>query len=735
MTLSIWRYCHLGFALTFSAFILIASLTGIILAIEPIEEQFDNKIDTRLINKQTVAKTIKILKNSYKEVYSFEINTHNKAIAYVVLKNGKNKRVYINPINGKEIGPIKERKYIYKWTTILHRSLFFKKTGRVLMGLCSFFLSLITITGIILIFKRQGGGVKFFKKVIKESNQQYYHVILGRWFILPILIITISGILLSLEKLRIFPIEKSNHKIDFSSIKSAPKLNITNFNIFNKTLLSKLKKIEFPFSDDVNDYYTLYLDDKEVLVNQITGEIISEYIYPINNLTTYYSYIIHTGHGNFIWSFILLLVCLSILYFMYSGFAMTRKRSKYVIKNSIHKKNAKVGIFVGSEGGSTIKYANTLHQQLLKQNINSYIAELNKFEIYKNLEQIIILTATYGDGEPPANGRKFINKLDDTIIDKEIEYSILGFGSIAYKNFCQFAYDIKYKIQTKTNTKEAIPLATINNNSFEEYTNWANQISNYLGVDIKIQKEELGFKKLKTHSFKVKYITPIINRVDNTFLLKLDGNCNLKYQSGDLLAIYPKNESKERLYSISKTKNGEILIAVKKHEHGKISNFLSNKSKHHTVQAAIVRNSSFYFPKKSKQVIFIATGTGIGPFLGMIENNRKKVNTILYWGGKTKNSFNIYNSFIQKQIKNGNLQHLYTAFSRENNTKTYIQDIVSQQADFFANALKDKTVIMICGSVTMQKDLLRILNTICISKNKKPLSYYQNKGQILMDCY
>lgn len=114
MTLSIWRYCHLGFALTFSAFILIASLTGIILAIEPIEEELDNKIDTRLINKQTVAKTIKILKNSYKEVYSFEINTHNKAIADVVLKNGDNKRVYINPINGKEIGPVKERKKIYK---------------------------------------------------------------------------------------------------------------------------------------------------------------------------------------------------------------------------------------------------------------------------------------------------------------------------------------------------------------------------------------------------------------------------------------------------------------------------------------------------------------------------------------------------------------------------------------------------------------------------------------------
>jgi sulfite reductase (NADPH) flavoprotein alpha-component len=42
---------------------------------------------------------------------------------------------------------------------------------------------------------------------------------------------------------------------------------------------------------------------------------------------------------------------------------------------------------------------------------------------------------------------------------------------------------------------------------------------------------------------------------------------------------------------------------------------------------------------------------------------------------------------------------------------------------------------MICGSIAMQNKVLETLNEISITKLNKPLSYFQNKGQILMDCY
>ena len=735
MTLSIWRYSHLGFALSFSIFILIAALTGFVLALEPINEQLDNSILSIEAKNQSIAKTITLLKKEYKEVVSFEINSHNKALADVMTDNGENIRMYIDPINGHNLGTPKERLAIYKWSTNLHRSLLFKKTGRVLVGLSSFFLGLIALTGAILIIKRQGGIFNFFTKIVKENSNQYFHIIFGRWCLIPILVITITGVYLSLEKFSLLPKETFKHSINSELADTPLGSNLMNFKVFNDIKLDEIKQIEFPFTEDPNDYYTLYLKDKEIIVNQINGNIVSEYNYPLSKMFSYYSLVLHTGHGNIIWSFILLLGCLGILYFMYSGFAMTLSRNKLSIKNNINKNDAEVLILVGSEGGTTFNYASTLHQQLLKQNIKSYLTDLNNFQISKSLKKIIIMTATYGDGEAPNNAKKFIDKINKSKFSHSIEYSILGFGSRAYEHFCQFAFDIQEDLNKLPFLNEANEITTINNNSFEAFILWTYKIADYLDINISIQKKDLGIKRKQTQLFTVENITPQKEQIDNTFLVQLVPIKKNNFSSGDLLALYTDNDDRERLYSIAKINKNEILISVKKHEIGLVSNFLHQQIKSNVIEAAIVKNPAFHFPEKSKQVIMIATGTGIGPFLGMIENNTKYKGIKLYWGGRSEKSFQLYNTLIGKQIERGHLQHLYTAFSRDNTPKTYVQDLIKEQSNYFANSLAGNTAIMICGSIAMQNKVLETLNEISITKLNKPLSYFQNKSQILMDCY
>ncbi|MFD0963951.1 PepSY domain-containing protein [Pseudofulvibacter geojedonensis] len=735
MTLSIWRYSHLGFALSFSVFILLASITGIILAFEPINEQVENHHISSVAKEQTVANTIAVLKKEYIEVVSFEINTHNQALADVVTKDGENKQVFINPINGKIIGIPKDTHPIFKWTTNLHRSLFLKKTGRFIVGLCSLFLCLIAITGIILICKRQGGVLQFFSKIVKENSNQYFHIILGRWSLIPILILTLTGIYLSLEKFSLLPEKTINYQIDFDNIKAEPKTEVENFIAFKNIQLKDVKQIEFPFSDNIEDYYTLYLTNKELVINQITGEVISEEVYPLSKLISYYSLILHTGHGSILWSLILLLACLGILYFLYSGFAMTLSRKSTKIKNPIKRNQAEITLLVGSEGGTTLNYANAFHQELLKNNAKSYLTHLNKFGNFTSLKKLIVITATYGDGEAPSNANKFLELIKKHPIQQEFEFSVLGFGSRAYQHFCKFAYDVQETLQQLPNSKEALKINTINNASFEAYTEWLNEVSNYLDVKLNIQKKDLGIKKMKTSSFKVLNITSKEKQVDNTFLLELSSLTNKKFNSGDLLAIYPKNDDRERLYSISKTRSNSLLVSVKRHQLGIVSNLLHQLEKADILDAAIVPNKEFHFPKKANKVVCIATGTGIGPFLGMIENNQKNIPIDLFWGGRNEASFSIYKDFILKQQSNRKLKNIFTAYSRTSTTKTYVQDLIQQQDTAFAELLENKGVIMICGSVAMQKEVLKVLDSICKEELKKPLSYYENKGQLLMDCY
>ena len=102
MTTSIWRYSHLTLAISSFAFILIASLTGIILAFEPISNQL-KPFAVQNANEITLSKTISSLKNEYDEIVELKIDENNFVIASVVTKNGKSSTFYINPFTGKKL--------------------------------------------------------------------------------------------------------------------------------------------------------------------------------------------------------------------------------------------------------------------------------------------------------------------------------------------------------------------------------------------------------------------------------------------------------------------------------------------------------------------------------------------------------------------------------------------------------------------------------------------------------
>jgi len=351
------------------------------------------------------------------------------------------------------------------------------------------------------------------------------------------------------------------------------------------------------------------------------------------------------------------------------------------------------------------------------------------------MKKLIILTATYGDGEAPTNAKKFIKKLKENPLSNHIEFTIIGFGSRAYQHFCQYAFNIHEHLNNLLQTTEVIELSTINNNSFEAFTQWINKLSSHLNIEINIPKKDLGFKKLKTQSFNVSKITPLEKQVDDTFLLELTPPKNTSFASGDLLAIYPENDDKERLYSIAKTMGNNVLISVKKHRKGVISNYLHQQIINSEIKAAIIKNITFHYPKKANEVILIATGTGIGPFLGMIDNNTSRKKIELYWGGRNEKSFSLYKPFIEKQLEKNHLQQFHPAYSRNEKSKIYVQDLIAKQKDSIATSLNNKAIFMICGSVIMQKEVIETLNEICTEKLNKPLSHFQNKGQLLMDCY
>ncbi|SFU45707.1 sulfite reductase (NADPH) flavoprotein alpha-component [Pustulibacterium marinum] len=734
MTLSIWRYSHLALAVSSFLFITVAALTGIVLAFEPIEKEWElSAIPTT--ENVTVAEAMSTLQMNYLEVLELSVTQDSRVKASVITEEGDVANFYINPKTGEKAGELADEAEVYTFARSLHRSLFLKSTGRFFIGLTSLLLFVISITGLVLIIKRQQSIQKFFAKILKDNFWQYAHTYFGRLFLIPIVLITLTGVLMSLFQFQVFEHPTLAHELQENLLKETPSLEVADFPIFQQTPLSEVRSIDFPFSSDVADYYQLNLQDREVRVNQFTGAVLSERLYPFQELAYRWSFDTHTGETNALWAFVLLLSAISILFFIVSGFKLTFKRRKGSIKNKFKASESTHVILVGSETGSTFPFAIWLQQQLIATGKKVFVAEMNAYETYPNLEQLLILTATYGAGEAPVNADKFIQRFQETA-QGTFEFAIVGFGSFAYPDYCQFAYDVEHELLQSETAKPLLNLHTVNNRSAESFNQWLLQYGQVSGFVPDAYQNDSS----KTAKRKKKYQFEVIARTalqleHQTFMITLQGKKAGTFTSGDLLAIAPQSDTHDRLYSVGMNTKNQILLSIKLHDKGLCSQFLNSLQVGDTLQASRMKNKSFYFPKQARNVVMIATGTGIAPFLGMVQHNSKKIPTHLFWGAQNATAFEHYAEIINPALESKQLSEFIPAYSRATETKVYVQDKICKEEQLLANTFEKGGVVMICGSVVMQKAVLEVLSKLCKTHCKYDLSHYQKKGQLLMDCY
>lgn len=733
MTISIWRYSHLALALISGLFLVLASLTGIVLAFEPMQSAV-KPYQPKNLAEVSLATTLKALEVEYDEVLTLEVDANGFVLANVVTFSGDSNQIYVHPVTGKQLGVPEVQHPIFKFATNLHRSLFLKSVGRFFVGVVSFLLCFIAITGLFLIVKRQGGWHKLFSKVQKDYLELRYHVVLGRWFLIPIIIIAASGAYLSAERFSLLPNARLTHDITVSSEDGDMGTKPYELDIFKQVFLNEVRSVSFPFSDFPEDHFEIALADKELLVHQYTGQIVSEQPYPFTFLANEFSLALHTGKGSIVWSLVLLLASMALLFFIYSGLVMWRRRVRNgkVARIQNHKDACSHIILVGSETGTTYAFAECLEQALTHAGKTVFVSQLNDYTSYAKAEQLIVLTATYGDGEAPTNARHFAQLLKTNPPHHNIHYSIVGFGSLRYPNYCKFAAELDNMLQAHPKFEPVLPLYKVNNQSTEAFQDWSRKwaVATNTALVLPVFKQ----KKVSLTSVNLRVVSITDINLDDTFILRLRPLKTPKFCSGDLCGFTPKEDGMMRWYSIAKYQ-GDILLSIKKHQKGKCSPFLSSLKPGDMVQGNIKKNPHFHVPKKVSELVCIGNGTGIAPFLGMFDENQKNIPASLYWGGRNEESLALYAPYLSASQASGKLVHLRTCFSRVATTKTYVQHVLLQDAEPLAKKLESGAVFLICGSLTMQNEVLDVLEDISQKQLQQPLSEFEQRGQLKMDCY
>ena len=730
MTLSFWRYSHLALALFSSLFLVLASATGVILAVDAVQEK---TMGYRVENFDaiTLGETLPVLRKTYPEITELNVD-HNQFVTLEGIDQKDNDvKGYIDPRTGKILGePIKKNEFI-QWTTALHRSLFLKETGRFIVGFVSLILALISFSGFALILQRQRSWRSLFAKIVKENFAQYYHVFLGRLSLIPILVLALSGTYLTLEKFNFF-LEKTDSKEKTEVVEKTGISKKEDSTIFKSTLLADVQKIEFPFSDDPEDFYIITLNDREIEVNQMTGAVVNEKLLPKTTQLSDLSLDLHTGRANVLWAIILGIASINILFFIYSGFAMTLKRRASRIKNKYKAEESKFILLVGSENGSTLRFASAIYKQLLAHGEKVFVTELNNYAKYPKAEHLIVFASTHGLGDAPSNAGKFMSLLDKTEQRQKIKVSVVGFGSKSYPDFCGFALEIDAELAKQNWVERILELQTVNDKSADEFVNWATLWS--AQTEISLSTTPSIYNEIPKGLQKLKVLDKTaVSETEHSFLLTLRADLGTKFTSGDLLAIYPANDNRERLYSIGKH-DGNLQLVVKLHPHGLGSGYLNNLEVGSIIKARIIQNPAFHLPKKVSKVAMISNGTGIAPFLGMLEQNRQKTEIHLYCGFRTETeTVSAHKKFANEMMEKRQLQSFHLALSRGTDHH-YVMDLIQQDAAFFLDLLQKGGIIMICGSLAMQKDVETILGELLVQTNSS-ISDYKAKGQILTDCY
>jgi CDP-4-dehydro-6-deoxyglucose reductase len=223
--------------------------------------------------------------------------------------------------------------------------------------------------------------------------------------------------------------------------------------------------------------------------------------------------------------------------------------------------------------------------------------------------------------------------------------------------------------------------------------------------DLTLDIEDLSaysLEQLRTLPSKIDKITFIASDVIE-LQLRIPPNVTFRYLSGQYINIIKDNY--KRSYSIaSSNSSSNIILYIKKYEGGKFSGYLFNEAKKDDLLRIEGPNGTFFYRKTDKKnIIFLATGTGIAPVKAMLEEmddndcDFRDKNIYLFFGGRTEEDLFWEPKFTN--IKVVFVPVLSRSDDKWNGAKGYVQDVVlSNDID-----LTD-SVFYACGSENMIKD-------------------------------
>ena len=177
-----------------------------------------------------------------------------------------------------------------------------------------------------------------------------------------------------------------------------------------------------------------------------------------------------------------------------------------------------------------------------------------------------------------------------------------------------------------------------------------------------------------------------------------------------------------RYYSIASQvdNQGQVAVVYKqviyeregRVREGVASRYLSLLKPGDVIEGEFKANPTFKLPEDpATPIIMVGAGTGIAPFIGFMQQRSQTDQTnqnYLFFGETNRKTSFLFEEQLLNWQQKDQLQ-LFTAFSRDQAEKMYVQDLLRQKKVQLASLIKEGAIVYLCGSQTRVAEGVEVL--------------------------
>lgn len=409
-------------------------------------------------------------------------------------------------------------------------------------------------------------------------------------------------------------------------------------------------------------------------------------------------------------------------------------------------------------------------------------------------EQVLFVVSTYGTGDAPDLASSFTKKVMRQTFDlSQMQYAVLALGSKEYPNsYCSFGHAIDVWLK-QSKAQALFDLIEVDNANINDIQRWNQALSVITKHELHAMNIEKVFDEWMLSE---RYVLNPNSVGDPAFNIELTAPHDMTWHAGDIAEIQPANSLIEiqeflvkyqipahavveslnleieqvlwdknlrtdiqsfktleellaqlpilatREYSIASIPAQQRLRLVVRQKRdannqlglgsGWLTEFAQLKQE---ISLRIRTNESFHLIDDNRPIICIGNGTGIAGLMSLLQQRNRQNYTAnwLIFGERQREHDFFYQETINAWKNMGTLQRLDLAFSRDQEQRIYVQDILRENAEELKHWIDQGAVIYVCGSIEgMASGVDQALNDI-LSEEK--VDELRQSGRYRRDVY